>query len=372
MPSPANLKNDNKIASLQALRAVAFLGIFLFHCSLGYLGAWGAGVFFVLSGFVLTYKSIMGGEKNNKYSSISLGECISFSVHKIAKLYPLHIIMLLVSIVLDYSSSIIAGSIKWGDLGLQVLFDSTLTQSLIPVRSIYLSLNSVSWFLSTSFIIYLFYPLIIKLIKRSMTTTNYAIISILIVYVIQIIIAMITRNISFEYCDLQHYITYICPFFRIGDFIIGCLLAIVYLKRKKSENENSKTLRFTALELGVVLLVIIGNHIYSKNIDFLGGTSWYKYSLLFTVSCTGCVWLFSLKTGLLTKGMTNKPMIYIGNLSGYAFLIHQVVIRITHGVLYVFFGTENSIILAIISLFITLCLAQVYDIVQTKIKAKKA
>lgn len=47
-----------KLDSLQAVRALAFLGIFLSHTGIKYFGTtgtWGVSVFFVLSGFLMVY-----------------------------------------------------------------------------------------------------------------------------------------------------------------------------------------------------------------------------------------------------------------------------------------------------------------------------
>jgi len=52
------LSKRKQIDSLQALRGLAFLGIFLFHTNIpcfGGAGAWGVSVFFILSGFVMVY-----------------------------------------------------------------------------------------------------------------------------------------------------------------------------------------------------------------------------------------------------------------------------------------------------------------------------
>ena len=48
------MKNQ-KIDSLQALRAIAFGAIFIHHCGLKFGGGWGVSVFLILSGFLLVY-----------------------------------------------------------------------------------------------------------------------------------------------------------------------------------------------------------------------------------------------------------------------------------------------------------------------------
>ena len=53
------MNNNEKIESLQAVRGIAFLGIFLKHTGISLfcaLGDWGVSIFFVLSGFLMSVR----------------------------------------------------------------------------------------------------------------------------------------------------------------------------------------------------------------------------------------------------------------------------------------------------------------------------
>ena len=79
-----------KLKQIQALRGIAFLGVFLSHTGLKWFGAaghWGVSIFLVLSGFLM-FASYSG---NNRIERISIRDNIAFSWGKIKKLYPLHI-----------------------------------------------------------------------------------------------------------------------------------------------------------------------------------------------------------------------------------------------------------------------------------------
>lgn len=68
--------NENKIESLTALRGIAFIGIFFLHT--GFCIQWatlGVSTFFILSGFLLSYKyfysNVFGGGVLGKYKVLS-------------------------------------------------------------------------------------------------------------------------------------------------------------------------------------------------------------------------------------------------------------------------------------------------------------
>lgn len=93
-----NRVNRQKIDSLQTIRAFAFLGIFFWHTEIplsSTFGGWGVSIFIVLSGFVMVYSYY------NKNLSTKVKDMFLFSLKRIKKLYPLHIMMIVVAIVVS-------------------------------------------------------------------------------------------------------------------------------------------------------------------------------------------------------------------------------------------------------------------------------
>lgn len=131
---------QKKLSSLQAVRALAFLGIFTCHAGLNQLGAWGASVFLMLSGFLMIYTYY------DKEPETTPGSVCRFARKRIGKIYPLHILMMLAALPFavrvlmeDFTVRNLIRSVG------QVVLNVFLLQSWIPKSASYFSLNGVAW-----------------------------------------------------------------------------------------------------------------------------------------------------------------------------------------------------------------------------------
>lgn len=158
---------NGRIKSLQGLRTLAFFGIFTSHTGLTQLGAWGVSVFFVLSGFLMAYVYY---ERN---LDCSLKRSVSFSIRKIKRLYPLHILMMLAALLLELVPLFKHFSARSVILLLSKIgFNAALLQGWLPTQSMYYSLNAVSWFLSTCLLLYAAFPCILNRLRTIDNKTN--------------------------------------------------------------------------------------------------------------------------------------------------------------------------------------------------------
>lgn len=137
----------DRIDSIQVLRAISYILIFLSHVEIVATGAVAVSIFFVISGFCMVY-SYLGVPNKNTYTSPI--QCVRFGYSKIRKLYPLHLFTMIgvACIVFIQSISKLDKVLVCKDL-LYLLLNSALLQSWIPIRDCYYSFNAVSWYLST-------------------------------------------------------------------------------------------------------------------------------------------------------------------------------------------------------------------------------
>ena len=142
------------ISSLQGLRAVAFLSVVLSHCGAPWLGPWAITVFVALSGFLMTCNYY-----DRPRTAPGLRSAIAFSLQKIRKLYPLHLIMMAAAL-LFVLKWLLAQPSACGVLSCaaQLVVSIFLLQTWIPSSRFWFCLNGVAWYLSVQAFLYAIFP----------------------------------------------------------------------------------------------------------------------------------------------------------------------------------------------------------------------
>ncbi len=347
-----------KINSLQAIRALAFIEILIAHCEGPASGACGVSIFLILSGFLMIYSYL------DRELECSLKNCVIFSVKKIKKLYPLHIItmllpMLLVlrGIILDFSGKAVFNFIA------QIFLNITLLQSWVPVTDFYFSFNGVAWYLSTCLFIYAVFPFILRKFKKT-KMKNVAFIGV-VTFACQIIVGIILKLLNLY--STSHFITYIFPIFRLGDFLIGCCLGYIFL----NVNFKLNKIQATVIEIISLVLIVFSDIIYLKNKGVLG-SYYFKFTVLFIPVSVLLVWIFAINKGVISKLLTCKPIVYIGNISPYAFLIHNIIISIVRVGMYKFILSESNVwfkpVLIVVSFVLTVLSSAAYMAIEKKLR----
>lgn len=324
----------NRINSLQVVRAFAFLGIFASHSNITIFspgGAWGVSVFLILSGFLMIYSYY----DTDRIDSDGVIYSIKFGINKIKKLYPLHIVTMLLAmpyLIIDCLEHSGMNSVL--DSVIKTVTNTFLIQSWFPSIDIYFSLNAVSWYLSVSLFLYIMFPFILSRI-REYKGIKTAIIVIIITYVIQLVMSFCSYLIQINIIHNDrfiHWFAYIFPLSRLEDFVIGCNLGYVFIKVKKDNGISDR--RYTWMEFGIIAVIAIQMIAYvlfvsipAKTEPSVSAENWWGVASMWTLSSCALVFLFAFNKGNISRILTNKALLFIGNLSANAFLIHQIVYR---------------------------------------------
>ena len=327
-------KEIKRIDSLQVVRALAFLGVFTSHSGITLFspgGVWGVSVFFILSGFLMTYSYFY----TDRLSECGVKCCINFGISKIRKLYPLHIVMLLVAVPLLLRNAIgLSGLKRFYIPSIEAIINALLIQAWFPNKDIYNSLNGVSWYLSVSLFLYILFPLIICIVRRYKSkwpAYGVIVITLIIQFLFGFISCLLEKSFSLD--GFVHWFVYIFPLSRLEDFIIGVNLGYIFVNSKG--DKESSLVKGTFLEITIVIFLIVQwiaylvnshNTISSAVLDpTMAPENWWTLSGYWTISSCALVYLFALNRGVISRFLTNKVLLFIGNCSANAFLIHKMV-----------------------------------------------
>jgi peptidoglycan/LPS O-acetylase OafA/YrhL len=313
-------KEPYKILSLQALRAMAFLGIFLCHSG-AYIdwSAFGVSIFFVLSGFLMYYNH------RNEDFNISLRNNAIFSWNHIKKLYPLHLITMCLAILLEVIWGFRFGFIQERILSnLKYTFlNILLMQSWVPNSDVSVSLNGVAWYLSTSLFLYFIFPVIAERIKKRKNETLTLFCTLVLIFEILVCIPWICLlgaeskvYIWFMYCF---------PVFRLGDYYIGSCLGKCYADGFTRKNN---CIVASLLEIVATAITVLA-FVWMRHRGGVLVQATHNWTTLYIPLASIWIVLFAQKGGIITKILCNRALCYLGDISPYVFLIHYIVIMYT-------------------------------------------
>lgn len=327
-------RKKERLIALQGFRAVAFIAIFTSHAGMTHLGDWGVSCFLILSGFLMYYNygEILDEDKVDS----RFWNHIKRAFSKIRSLYPLHCVTLLIAIFVYFDLSRLDNLWHIILYNIKLVLNLALLQSWFPKSEFYWSFNAVSWYLSTQFAMYLAFPYIKKAINKGKTKgIRYLGLQVLLILLMQIGISAVLINqsvrlsqIPIQISDgLTFYLTYICPLYRVGDFYLGCIAGYFFMRSDFLRGGvKHPSWLWSLLEIAVVLLLLPSQLIHEGSLKFISDDA-VRNDLLYTFPVMASVYLGALQSGFVTKSiLSSKWLVELGNISGYCFLIHQLVI----------------------------------------------
>lgn len=261
-------------------------------------GFLGVSFFFILSGFILAYN--YRDKIANKKISLR-----TFYIARFARIYPLHLATLLLSIPLFYK-------------GISVLIiNILLLQSYIPKQNIFFSYNAPSWSISSEFFFYALFPLIIYIGARIKYVAK--------IFGVIIFLAIVVLLNIFLPDEKVHYWVYISPFTRIFDFVIGIFLfdLFAFVKNKKFTFNNNYSNILEISSLFTLLLFFLFKDYFSINFRY---SIYYWIPMCFIIFSFAFSFLYGKNDTIISNILSKNWLVYFGEISFAFYLIHYIVI----------------------------------------------
>lgn len=321
-PTIENLK------ALTSLRFFAAMMIVVLHAANSLEWPWlrnapvplvqGVSFFFVLSGFILTHV----------YGDRPPGSLLTFMRARVARLWPVHLIGILLLVVSVSPDSITFDGpgifSKWVVLG----FNALLVHSAFPFLAYTFSWNSVSWSISTEMFFYLAFPFLLINIER---TWHWKLLGAALLAGL-LIASLYLARVPVESADFNRitavYATYPSPLMRGFEFVLGMSTSVLW--KKYLRHQSRSMVWWTVVEL--VALAVCAWWLWSGffMVQRQISNPWLNLFLQPAGSC----WVFALVIGCLASGrglvgqlLSMRAIVFFGEISFSIYMLHLILIK---------------------------------------------
>lgn len=306
MPAGGTQTDPTRLDSLTSLRFFAAAIVLLHHAfailmpgtlgatltSAGYVGV---GFFFVLSGFVLAWTFKPSLPTRNFYG------------RRLARIYPLHVGTAIVAAAMILA---IGGSLPIWPSTLNVL----LLQSWVPVESYGASLNGVSWSLCCEAFFYLCFPVLIRWAQRWNLRVAATVVVVAMLAVAAASVILLPQEVAQQFL-------YKSPLFRIGEFILGILLAVGMQRGYRLNVGIGPALLLVALSYGASLAI-------GPAVRALGLPDLRAFADLLVIPAT-CLLIHAAANSDLRgagKWLRSRWLVVLGDASFALYMIHYLLL----------------------------------------------
>ena len=340
------------LKSLTGLRFFAALSVFVAHVpgrwpqfDVGDLpyGAAGVGFFYVLSGFILTYVYGSVARRHSGSPVESVRHCRSsidgrggfcfreFYIRRFARIWPLHLVTLLIS--LFFVIGVEAFFNRPNPTG-KLILNGLLLQSWIPNYQWIYSLNGPAWSLSVEAFFYFLFPFLLVGGARRFIGYYLAII-------VGTIVAISSLGFFFphgkeSWVELNS-IFHANPLMRLFEFATGVGCGFLHF-RLQSGNQTSRTNRRDGstrefIAVGALLCFFLSaNWLGMYGVENKTGLPeglwyWFRFSGACPVFAL-LVLTFANTHGWISKFLSNRLLVYLGEISYSFYMIHMGVLLV--------------------------------------------
>ena len=295
------------LRGLFGIPADAYLGVNL-ACTVSF--------FFVLSGFVLAYA----------HPTLDLRAGIPpFLIRRWFRIWPLHVFCLILWCVLMPNA--FRESIHAHHGRLEFLANFFLVHAWVPFSSFFFSYNAVSWSVSAEWFFYLCFPFLLYLIIR-----RGSLIALTAAFVPLLLMLTLSSTLGLkDYSGLNNQITvsslvYINPLSRLFEFAVGMVLQKMTCRIDNRRLEPYMwILQMIAVCWGICFILFSEkindlhlSHLLQTWKIFSGGVFIWAF----------VIWCFSFSNSWPSRLLSNRVLVYLGEISYAIYLIHSSITNI--------------------------------------------
>lgn len=262
-------------------------------------------IFFILAGFVMGYRH------NGEVIPHSLRDSFEFSRRRIGPKYPLHLALLLASMLLRFlyviKERVPADSAPV--FLVKLISNLTLTQSWLPSQVYYFAFNGVTWFLSCMTFLYFMTPLMLAALRRIKSLWLLGLAPLAFITVRVVAETLLSKAAPTE--------AYNCnPAFVLPLFYMGLAGGVLYARLLEIPSfRNARGLR-AVVSTAAVLVYIGFNYLHWKLPVGIPGLGLLLMLLLIfglAQECGPICWL-----------LRNPVTVHLGDITFELYMVHQV------------------------------------------------
>jgi len=300
------------------------------------IGKLGVVLFFVLSGFLITYLLLA---EEHSFKKISIKK---FYMRRVIRIWPLYFLIILLAFLIlpnmqvfnlpGNGKDVIYSNLMW-KLILYVLFFPNLVLSLFGV----VPYASHTWSIGTEEQFYLVWPLVLKYIKR------YRMLLMIVIIMSYLVIKFFLLSSYGDNIPYSYVIKAFWYSFPIDCMAIGGMFSILLFQKSKYLKYIIRNDLFYISICLVSLLIIMGVYVPYIHYEF--------YSILF-----GIIIINFAVNDQIKISLENKTLNYLGNISYGLYMYHPIVIVL---VLYIglSFNIQTNWVIYPLSLIFTIVIA---------------
>jgi peptidoglycan/LPS O-acetylase OafA/YrhL len=223
-----------------------------------------------------------------------------------------------------FSKDLFAG--KYGDPIVNLITTAALVQNYFVAPGDRI-LNGPSWSLSAEFFFYLCFPFLVRgLLCRGIIWRSLIVLFVLTPWFLALLNCMSISSLGVAFA---HYHYYYFPPVRIVDFLTGVILGFAWHRNQGFESiTRQASIRLATLfEVGAILFLIGWARLMIRHAPGVGESFDVCWEGAYIPPFLICIWVFAKGNGLLSRILSTRPLVYLGELSFGVYMLHMPVMH---------------------------------------------